>query len=95
MGHDFGDTTNSVRKVFFARQDRGECAFSKVAVADFAATRSTNATWLANGIARGIVMMHVAAFTVGDFHGIDDLRKRKWGEGDSVKGLGEATSKYG
>ena len=36
--------------------------------------------------------MHVAAFTIGDFHGVDDLSVWKRSEGDDVHGLSETAS---
>ena len=73
MAHDFGDAANSVRELFFSWQYREHRTLSKVSVADFAAAWATKAADFTHGVAWCVVVVHVAALAVSDFHGINDL----------------------
>ena len=62
-------------------------------MADFAASWAAKATNFANRVAWRIVVMHVAAGTVGNFHCINELSIAKWCQSDNVHSLSDATSK--
>ena len=73
MRHDFGDGTDGVWEVFLGWKYWEKGALGKIAVADFPTTWRTDAASFTNGVARCIIVVHVAAFTIGDFHSVDNL----------------------
>ena len=95
MGHDFGNGADGVREIFFGGENGNERAFGEVAVADFAATGGTHAVTFADSVAWGVIMVHIAAFAVGNFHSVDELGEGERGESNDVKGLCDATSEDG
>ena len=95
MGHDFGDATDSIWEIFGSRKHGNKCAFGKIAVTDFATSWAAHAVTFADGVARSVVMMHIATFAIGDFHSVDDLGVAEWSESNDVESLGHATSKDG
>ena len=93
MTHDFSHATDGIREFLFARQHWSECAFCKITVADFAAAGATKAAHFTYRVARCIVVMHVAALAVGDFHCIYNLCKTEWCQRNDVHALCDTTSK--
>ena len=58
---------------------------------DFTAAWTTEAADFADRVAWRVVVMHVPAFAVIDFHGINKLCVTEWCQGHNVKSLGDAT----
>ncbi len=59
-GMNFRDDTDCVAEFFYFWEDRHECFFSEVSMADFTTTNSTHHLYLTDWVRREVVVMHVA-----------------------------------
>ena len=86
----FGDLTDGVRELFAVRQHRHESLLRQRTVADLTALRGTDATGLAGGIRRHLIVMHV---TLGLRTGqcVDLLFHLEHVQGGDAQNLGFAT----
>ena len=89
-----GDLTDGVRELLAARQHRHESLLGEGAMADLTALRGTDATGLAGGIRRHLIVMHV---TLGLRTGqcVDLLLHLEHVQGGDAQNLGLATLEQG
>ena len=93
LRHDLSDATNSIWEIFLAWENWHKGTFCKISVTNLATARATNAANFANRIAWRIVVVHVTARAVGDFHSINELRIAERRQSDNIHSLGYATRK--